>query len=256
MKRMKVILCLCLLLCLLLTGCGLFETEGTEDDEYTGTYFPVSDYAGQIGGEGSNGAAEQSVVKTVRSYAGEIAYTYPVENYSYRLPMIDLAGEQAAGCNQEIEERFGTLIDQSLEAIEELGDPLILTLSFTSYTRDDILTLRIDCVDFDGDTSRAFYTVDARNGDAVPIKTLFAAAGLDGDPEQLVEKAVEELFTRRFGPLDKNDTAYTTALSRTQNALLPLEARRMHRTEDGRLIVAIELFWPNGASSVEELILP
>ena len=60
----------------------------------------------------------------------------------------------------------------------------------------------------------------------------------------------------RFGPLNGTDPAYTTALNRTQGALLLLTSSRMHLTEDRRVVVAIELFAPNGGSSIEELILP
>ena len=72
----------------------------------------------------------------------------------------------------------------------------------------------------------------------------------------LVDQAVQKLFTKRFGPLDPDDTAYTTALNRTQSAASPVDVSRMHLTEDGRLALTVELFVPNGSSSFEELILP
>ena len=247
---------LCLLLCLALTGCGLGEEQESEEYVYTGTYFPVSEHPDAYGEGDALDPQQRSVVKTILSYNGELPYSYPTEYYSYQLPMIDLAGEQALGCNQEIENRFGTLIRESMEAMETGADPVLRSVSYSCYTLSDILTLRIDQVDFEGQSSRAYYTVDAKTGESVSMEELFAAAGLNGNPKDLVNEAVNALFTRRFGPLDPENAAYTTALNRTQTALSPLGANRMHLAENGSLVVAVELFAPGGGSSVEELTLP
>ena len=197
-----------------------------------------------------------SVVKTVQFYEGEIPTTAPVRCYSYRLPFIDLGGAQAAGCNQEIEQRYGALISQSLAAMEAYQEPVLETLTFTSFVREGVLTLRVDRLDFDGARSSAYFTCDAESGDAVSVETLFAAAGIPGIPEAVIDQAVLERFAAAYGPAEGADTAYTTALYLTQNALQPLTPNRMHLTEDGRLIVALELYAPSGGVNVVELTLP
>lgn len=253
---MKHLLPILLALLLLLVGCDLRNRQNSENFMPTDTWgnIPHATVLPQAGN--STNQRENSTVKTVLSYEGEIPLSSPITTYSYRLPMIDLAGAQACGCNQEIENRFGTLIRQSMQAMERYEQPTLECLSFVTFTRGDILTLRIDRRDTDGATAKAYYTVNSLTGDAVSVSALFEAAGISGKPEAVLNEAVLELFTSRFGSTEDASTAVTTALNRTQAALSPLTASRMHLTEDGRLTVALELFSPDGGSSMEELLLP
>ena len=84
----------------------------------------------------------------------------------------------------------------------------------------------------------------------------FAAAGIEGEPQKTVEAAAEAAFRARYGDPAAPDAAWTTALTKTQAELLPLTANRMHLTEEGGLVVAVELFAPEGGSRVEALRLP
>lgn len=257
MKRLLASLMLLLLLSALLTGCDLRNRQNSEDfipeegeNVYPTGLTPVIVTEDPLSGQ------EKNVIKTVLSYEGVLPMSFPEESCSYALPMIDLSGAQALGCNQEIELRYGTLIRDSIEAIERYDTPALASLSYTSYIYSDVLTLRVDQLTTEGESSRAYYTVDAQNGEAVSVERLFAAAGITGKPEAVVSEAVMELFTGRFGSVNGADSSVTTALSRTQEALVPLTANRMHLTEDGRLIVALELFAPDGGSTLEELVLP
>lgn len=247
-----------LLILLLLVGCDLRNRQDSEDFIPTGTY--GYSYSNDNVGRGEEPLIpqEKSVVKTVQSYSGEIPLTQPVRTYSYQLPMIDLAGAHAAGCNRDIEDFFGSMIRASMESMEHYEDPLLERLSYASYTISGILTLRVDRRDLDGSESQAWYTVDAKTGEEVSVKRLFAAAGISGDPQTVVSDAVEKLFVKRYGSISGADsnTTYSTALFRTTEALRPLTSNRMHLNANGSLTVAIELFAPNGGSSVEELILP
>ena len=162
---MKRLLPLLLVLLLVLTACDLRNRQSSEDFIPTGT---MSQNVGwNAGGElDTREPMERSTVKTVQFWQGEIPLTEPVRSYSYQLPFIDLDGAQAAGCNQEIEERFGLLITQSLEAMERFEDPILERLSYSSFVKSGILTLRVDWVEFDGMTSTAWYTVNAQTGEA------------------------------------------------------------------------------------------
>ncbi len=238
-----------LLILLLLAGCGLLESEEQLPEES----YAYSGYAAET--VDPLFPQEKQVVKTVLSAEGEIPLSNPTRSYSYRLPMIDLGGAQAMGINQELEDRFGTLIRQSLKAMEEFDAPILERLSYRSFTWKGILTLRVDRLDCDGASVTAYYTAAADSGNAVSVRELFDAAGLTGEPETLVNQAVTELFVQRFGALDGADAQYTTALNRTLGALQPLSANRMHLTENGGLVAALELFDPKGGSSVVELPL-
>jgi len=243
----------------LLTACDLRNRQSSEDFVPTGTEAPGT-AASWISGNDNEPflPQERSAVKTVLAYDGEIPLTQPAELYSYRLPMIDLDGAQAVGCNLEIEERYGALIDQSLQAMERYEDPILQRLSYTSYVIGEVLTLRVDRLDLDGSASSAWYTVNAKTGEEVSVAMLFAAAGIEGDQKTVIADAVTELFVRHFGTANTTsaDSPYSTALFKTQDALSPLSANRMHLTEAGRLTVKFELFSPNGGSTIEELVLP
>lgn len=254
MKRLIPIL---MLLALLLTACDLRNRQSSEDYIPTGSASPRADWTPRESGLPGQ-ETEKTTVKTVLSYDGEIPLTEPKRTCSYRLPMIDLGGAAAVACSQEIEERFGGLIRQSIEAVESWQTPILERLSYSSFTLADILTLRIDRLDLDGSMQEAWYTVDAVSGEAVTVERLFRAAGLSGKPTELLNEAVQELFARRFGTAaDSNTQApYYTALNETLEALSPLTVNRMHLTEAGKLIVAVELFDPDGGSSVETLTLP
>lgn len=247
-----------LLILLLLSGCSLRNHQSSEDFFPTGTQqtlFPPEWTQGP-GQEDPLQPQEKALVRCIQSFEGELPKSSPPRQYSYQLPMIDLWGAQATACNQEIENRFEPLIRQSLEAIRKYEVPVLERLSYSSFLRGDILTLRIDRLDSDGVTGVAYYTVNAETGEAVSVQALFAAAGVEGDPEKVVNEAAIALFTRRFGSPEGAETEVTTALNRTQAGLLPLSANRMHLTENGRLKLMLELFDPKGDSTIEELELP
>lgn len=253
---MKRLFALGLLLTLLLTGCSLFGERETESPLPSWYLSPTETGGFYPGAQDPALPREKSVVKTVLSYEGEIPLLQPTVYYSYQLPMIDLAGAQAMGCNQEIENRFGSLIRQSLEAMERYEEPILERVSYTSYTIKGILTLCISRKDRDGNAGEAWYTVDAETGEAVSVATLFEAVGVTEKPETAVNDALLALFTARYGAPQGADVSVTTALNRTQEALSPLTANRMHLTADGRLAVVLELFAPDGGSSVETLYFP
>ena len=245
-----------LLILLLLAGCDLFNQQDTENLFPTETYDFGQQTAYTLPGGDPAQPREKNVVKTIQSYTGEIPLTDPVRSYSYELPFIDLAGSHAAGCNQDIESFFGGLIKQSLYAMERYEDPILERLSFSSYTQDGILTLRVDRRDLDGSENQAWYTVDAETGEAVSVARLFDAAKISGDPAAVLNEEVLARFTQRYGALEGADAAHTTAWNRTQGALSPLTANRMHLNENGSLTVAVELFAPEGGSGLMELTLP
>ena len=264
MRRLLPLLLALLLPTLLVMGCDLRNRQDSADLIPTGPYQTVnpngSGYAGTpaVSGNTPIFPSEQSAVKTVLSYSGQIPLTRPPRTYSYQLPLIDLPGAHAAGCNQDIEDFFGTLIRQSLEAMERSEEPLLERLSYTSYTIEGILTLRVDRRDSDGSDSQAWYTVDAETGGEVSVSRLFAAAGIEGKPETVINEAVTARFAQRCGQSAASDpdTAYRTALLRTQEGLSPLTPNRMHLNENGSLTVAFELFSPKGGSSIDQLVLP
>ena len=252
MKRILFLILAMLLILPLLAGCEVMEGEETDNlfptDTYNWSYsMPVND---------PGTATQKNVIKTIQFYTGEIPLTNPTRSYSYELPFIDLAGSHAAGCNQDIENFFGTLIRQSLDAMKNYEDPILERLSYSSFTRSGILTLRVDRRDFDGTVNQAWYTVDAETGEAVSVDRLFTAAGVTGDPASVLNDAVLERFTAKYGALEGAEAAVTTAWNRTQGALSPLTTSRMHLNENGSLTVAFELFAPDGGSSVVELSLP
>lgn len=245
-----------LLILLLFAGCDLQSRQESESFFPTGTYdfWTQSTYV-EPGGDPAQ-SQQKNVVKTIQSYTGEIPLSDPVRSYSYELPFIDLAGSHAAGCNQDIENFFGGLIKQSLDAMERYEDPILERLSYTSYTQSGILTLRVDRRDYDGSVNQAWYTVDAETGEAVSAARLFDAAKISGDPAAVLNEEVLARFTQRYGPLEGADAAHTTAWNRTQSALSPLSSNRMHLNENGSLTVAVELFAPEGGSDLMELTLP
>ena len=149
-----------LLILLLLAGCGLLESEEQLPEES----YAYSGYAAEA--VDPLFPQEKQVVKTVLSAEGEIPLSNPIRSYSYRLPMIDLGGAQAMGINQELEDRFGTLIRQSLKAMEEFDAPILERLSYRSFIWKGILTLRVDRLDCDGASVTAYYTAAADRYDA------------------------------------------------------------------------------------------
>lgn len=270
MKMMRKLLP-ALLLCLLLSACDLRNRQSSD------YYAPMGgvdlpDGAGRVENDpaqlpetlpGQSGQTQdpelersQGAIKTVLSYQGQIPMTDPLRYYSYALPMIDLPGSYAAGCNQELERVFGELINQSLEAMERYETPILESLSFTSYSLDGILTLRVDRRDSDGSSSEAYFTVKESNGEQASVKELLAAAGLEGDLESLLTKAITARFENRYGAVTAGDTAATTALTKTLAEIPQIGAQRMHLNADGRLTVAVNLYSPTGNADTEELVLP
>lgn len=253
MRRLFVLV-LVLSLLLALSACDLRNRQNSEDFIPTGSGEAFPGWLPDQGEDPASSEFEQSTVKTVLAYEGEIPMSMPPRSYSFQLPMIDLGGAEAMACNQEIEERFGPLIQQSLEAIERYEDPIMVELGYSSFIQDGILTLRIVRRDLEDGETEAWYSVDAETGEAVTVEMLFSAADVSGSPDQVLQETVEKRFQARFGV--PNNAAVTTAFNRTLDALFPLTVNRMHLTESGNLIVAVEFFSPDGDSSVETLLLP
>ena len=253
---MKIVTAVAIALALLLIVFLLLQNgdEGLGKPAETGAYIAPTVVAKPTGG--SAAYQDGRTIKTVQFYEGQLPRTEPARFYRYELPMIDLGGSQAVGCNQEIERRYGALIRQSVAAIEQYELPVLEKLTYSSFQQAGILTLRVDRLDTDGASASVYYTVAAETGGPVSVEELFAAAGLTGTPLEVLEEAVTSLFTRYYGPMNESNSAYTTALFCTQNALESLTATRMHLTERGTLLVAVELYDPAGGSGYVELELP
>lgn len=249
----------CLLFLVMLTALAACDLRNRRDSE---DFFPEE--SNQPGWnsfvEPSDRQEEQpdeaSIVKTVMDYSGELPYSNPTQEFSYQLPMIDLAGAQAIGCNQEIEDVFGSQIRQSMDAVQKYQTPILARLNYSYYVTSGILTLRIVREDTEGEITTAYYTVNAETGEAVSLAQLFQTAGISGTPDSVVNEALLERFTSRFGKLEGADPAVTTALNKTQAELFPLTPNRIFIREDGRLSVRFVLYDPNGSSGIEEIILP
>lgn len=242
---------------LLLSGCEVMMGEQGDELPVESYHFVnASEIPAPYGWENSGSSRSVEIVKCLIDETGEIPASWPVEYYSYRLPMIDLAGQQAMACNQEIESVFGSLIRESRRALELNRAPSLESLNYTTFVFGDILTLRIDRQDYHGAFSQAYFTVNAVNGEAVSLQQLLAAAGMEGDPKQLLNQKLTDYFVRRFGPIDSENIAYTTALNRTQSELIDIGTNRMHLTELGQLCLSLTVYAPDGSSGMENILLP
>ena len=239
---------------LLLTGCELWDES--RESMPTGSYHYVVTAPSGIPNETVNLGQSDQTVKRVMNYEGEIPLSYPTKVYSYQLPMIDLPDSYAAACNREIEALFGTKIRSSLQAMERQQEPELESVRYLSFVHGDILTLQIDERSCNGKTSQTFYTVNARTGEEVSAQEMLAQVGISGEPEQVLNQRVTDLFASRFGPLEGADEAYTTALNRTQMGLFPVTTKCLHLTQAGRLILALTVYHPTGETTLEEIPLP
>lgn len=255
MKRTLFCTALLVLCGLLLAGCELLE-DAPQETLPVGSYVLAVTSPLQPSGEKTEPEQSEQTVKRVINYEGEIPYSYPVKLYRYQLPFIDLPDQYAMICNQEIESLFGARIRSSMQAMESGQGPELEAVTYLSFICGEILTLRIDERSFDEKTTQTYYTLNARTGAEVSARELFAEAGINGEPEQVCNQTVTELFARRFGPPEEGNEAYTTALTRTQMGLVPLTTKWMHLTEAGQLILALTLYHPTGGMTYEEIPLP
>ena len=254
MKRALLCAILLSFSCVLFAGCDLFEEA--EESFPTGSYLSFATAPSIIPDDTVELRQSGQPVKRVMSYEGEIPLSQPTRGYHYQLPMIDLADSYTVACNQEIEALFGASIRRSLKAMEREEEPELESLTYFSFVHGEILTLRIDERRFNGEKSQTFYTVNARTGEEVSAKEMLEQVGISGEPEQVLNQRVTDLFASRFGPLEGADADYTTALNRTQMALFPVTTKYMHMTEAGRLILALTVYHPTGETTLEEIPLP
>ncbi|MBR6414350.1 MAG: hypothetical protein IKS21_07055 [Oscillospiraceae bacterium] len=239
---------------LLLTCCALWDEP--KESVPTGSYHYVVTAPSRIPNETVDFAQGDQTVKRVMNYEGEIPLSYPTKVYRYQLPMIDLPDSYTTACNQEIEALFGAKIRSSLQAMERQQEPKLESVTYFSFVHGEILTLRIDERSCNGEVSHTYYTVNAQTGKEIHAEEMLAQVGIGGEPEQVLNQRVTDLFASRFGPLEGADVDYTTALNRTQMALSPVTAKCMHLTESGRLILALTLYHPTGEITLEEIPLP
>ena len=254
-------------LCLLLTGCDLRNRQSSElyiptgtRSEQTAPLQPVRPVPPEpTDPEQSPGAdsEENPHVRVLLEKSGSFRYGMEPVNYSYRVPMLDLPGAQAVGCNQEIDERFGAPVRQDLEAMERGEMPQISVVDFDSFELGGILTLRMFRQDQDGAFFEGYYTVEASSGERVTARDLLAAVGLSGSLAELTAAAARRTFVSRYeGTWSEEDPAYADALTRTLAGATAVTVSMAHLTRDGRLSVAAEIFSPAGGSEWTELSLP
>lgn len=252
-----------LALLLLLAGCELRNRRPSSDFVPSGTPAAAPGAAANGAPQGSGtvpapSASAGDAVKTVFRAEAETLPVYGGVLCHYEVPFLDLPGVYAAGCNQEINERFETPARASLEAVQANRAPVITTVDYTWDVRGGVLTLRLHRRDLDGSEQWGIYSVDAETGEKVPVAVFCEAAGIPADGlHAALQAAVEERFrTIVGGKYAEQALPYTTALTQTLSSLADLSALSMHLTEDGRLSIAVPTVDPDGGRSTEEIILP
>ena len=254
MRRREAIAAVLLSLCLLLTGCGLFDWEVTDtetyaDDDEGYTLFTRADTSAA---DLNPGQIQKNPVKTVLAYSGVCEFMYPTMEYSYELPFIDLGGSYAAGCNEELERRFGDAIRESLSRMEQIQEPIVQTVSYYSYIYGAVLTLRVERIDVDGSRSSGIYTVNADTGERVTPEEFCAASGLPRDMlKSSLERAVEERLAVEKGGEDKDSQAFRTALTNSLAQLANENTLNFYLESNGALMCVVQLWLPAGGTATE-----
>lgn len=261
MRSAKATLLLLSVCLLLLTGCDLRNRTSSEEfiPDQPATLqtdeSPQTSEASRETGESYTGSDGR--VKVLLSESGTFRYDVEPISYSYQIPMLDYAAAHAAGCNEEIDVRFGTPARESLDTMKTYHAPEVETVSFESYEIGGILTLQVDRKDVDGSAYTGIYTVNAETGDRVTTEEFLRAAGLeDRRLWELVSDAVQSYYVRSYSEAAASeDNRYTDALARTLSEADGTDSSRLHLTRDGKLAAAVLIYIPSGGSEWVELEL-
>ena len=259
MKPLKCLLAL-LALVLLLPGCDLRNRQSSERFIPTGPAESAPETEGRAAeptkAPPANPGGEK--VKTVWSARGTYERTNPAISYSYEIPFIDLPGGQAAGCNLEIDNRFGVPAREAVKAMERFEAPDVKSISYHTYVRGDVLTLWVVRVDVDGASSHGVYSVLAETGAAPAPADFCRAAGIS--TEELlprVREAAEQAVRERCGESwDEDDVACRTAMTKTLAQFADPADLRLYLAERGGLVALAPVYDRAGTAAVEELPVP
>lgn len=264
MKSARILLLL--LLCgLLLTGCDLRNRKSSEEfisnvtwNRETQQPVPQTDPVPANSGIGlPEDPFSSDRIKVLLNASGTWDLAIEPIEYSYQIPMLDLPGAQAVGCNMEIEANFGAPARASLEAMGRHDAPEVAVVSFVSYEHNGVLTVRMDRRDVDGSTYQAYYTVSASKGERVSVSDFLQAAGLGRrNFQEMYNEAVERRFEMEYRTTAASQGSYDAALTMTLARAAAVDESYLHLTEDGKLIAAAELISPSGGSEWVELSLP
>ena len=242
---------------LLLAGCDLRNRQSSENFIPAGTAAAPRETVAPAADPTENQpvTVPGQTVKTVWSVRGTYKNTYPPIDYSYELPFIDLGGSYAAGCNREIDNRFGIPARESVQKMERFEAPDVKTIRFWTYTKGEVLTLWVERTDPDGAVSHGVYSVLEQNGEKPTAADFCSAAGIAEEEllprlKAIVEQKVAEKCGAQWDP---DDVACRTVLTRTLMQLTDPNALRLYLDQSGGLVALVEICDLTNAAVIEEI---
>ena len=230
---------------------------------------PINDMIDRLKGErkypdlkvtGSDGDVA-SLVSTYKDLSGTATKNEETDiPVRYRIPQIELEGEEIAAINQEILDTFDEVIAQAEKADgKTISSPLYQEVDYTVSGRSGILSLAITATGFGGKNSHKkylIYNIDIAAKKKIGNLCLLNSYGVD--PQQVTTAFAEQVksqFTAEAYDNTLSDDLLDSLYHDTVAAFSPVEEHsRMCFDDNGNLTVVYRHAQLAGASYVEKAL--
>ena len=201
-----------------------------------------------------------SLVSTYKDVGGKVTVFGKEKTLYYRIPQIDLKGERIEAINSEIIDLFDKGVDLVENAdSKQNGSPEFLTVDYSVYGYNGVLSLVISAIGFGGtDSPDQHFIFNIDINARKEIGNLCLLNSYEVDP-QLIKNAfaeqVKPFFTKEQYSSDISEDIIEDLYESTVEDFSPVDDfNRMYFDEYGNPTVLYRHYQPAGASYVEKAL--
>lgn len=250
---------------------GYFDVDKAKTPEVV----PISDLVEQVKGKRKNPdmkAGEYygniySLVSTYKEVSTSIGYYDETKTLSYRIPQINLDGEDIKAINQEILDEF--LDDANHIEVDDNERTRFITVDYNVYGENGVLSLVIDGKGFGGTDSpddRLIYTIDISAAKRISNVCLLNSYGIDCQAVAVAfDKQIKADYDAKKDDPDNwinnpesgfDESIYDSLYDNTMERFSPVgEYNKMFFDDDGNLNILYLYKWVAGSEFYQKTML-
>ena len=204
---------------------------------------------------------DSSLISEVISKEGDYRDEYGSDEYAFHIPQLLSESEDAKAINQEIMDEFGTVAQESLEAVKSKKSPAYRSISWSGTWNESLLSLLITEYPSAGPTNYALYNFDFKEEKSVDNDEIFKRLNIT--EEEFLKEAKKAAFNsmNSWDSTDPNFEEY--AIQMYYKGEYPLDAATLQEIDpetakisagENKVQMVLERYVPSGGGILRQLI--